>query len=710
MKWLFVILAFSSPLALCVGQEALKSMPAYQRYERMTQERTNAFKTGAVSVRWVENGKALEYTYRGKRYHYEISRGYPAEIVPRPKTIQPPQSEPRRPTRKFDPPVRPARGRQYASAVSPDEKFTAFYRDRNLWLRENELVGDQDSAVRREPTPERALTTEGNDRNRKKFGTATWTYGEELDQNSAIWWSPDSSKVAYYGVDESQVRDYYLTLDHTRTQTRLDVEPYPKAGTTNPVVDLFIHDLASGTTVQLDVRDGQPFTDGVVGHYVYGIEWLAHGEELLFHRTNRRQNIMELCAANPVSGQCRVIIREEWLPSWTENNPTMRWLKDGRRFIWSSERTGWRNYYLYDTRGTLLASLTGHDFDVLELLEVDEERGEFYYFAASGDNPLKPQLHRARLDGTANRRLTNPAFHHQVKLAPDFNHFTDIAQTHCQPPVTRLVDREGRVIDTLATSDLSKFEALKMRRVELLEFQAADGVTRLYGNLHYPSNFKPRKRYPVLVDVYAGPGTVGATEQFSLPNILTEFGFLFARFDSRSASGRGKRALDAIYVRLGQVEIDDQAAGVKSLWPRRYVDRRRVGIFGTSYGGTASALCLLRYPEVFHAACASSAVTDFRNYDTIYTERYLWLPQADSAVYDGVKVMSYVKNLQGHLMLFYGTADDNVHPSNTLQLIQALQDAGKSFEVQVGPDDGHASLNRDRMMEFFLEHLGEPRD
>ena len=187
---------------------------------------------------------------------------------------------------------------------------------------------------------------------------------------------------------------------------------------------------------------------------------------------------------------------------------------------------------------------------------------------------------------------------------------------------------------------------------------------------------------------------------------LTEYGFLVASLDSRSAAGRGKRFLDAIYLKLGRTEIDDQAAGVKSLWNRPYVDKERVGMFGTSYGGTSSALSLLRYPDVFQAACASSAVTDFRNYDSIYTERYMWLPAENKEGYDAGSLMKYADKLKGRLMLFFGTADDNVHPSNTLQLIQALQKAGKSFDVQVGPDMGHSGLRQERMMEFFIEVLG----
>ncbi|HKX63187.1 MAG TPA: prolyl oligopeptidase family serine peptidase, partial [Verrucomicrobiae bacterium] len=254
-------------------------------------------------------------------------------------------------------------------------------------------------------------------------------------------------------------------------------------------------------------------------------------------------------------------------------------------------------------------------------------------------------------------------------------------------------------------SDLTRYHQLGLKPVELLTFKAADGTNDLYGMLHFPSNFRPTRRYPLLVSVYAGPATTGARETFTLPNALTELGFLVATFDSRSASGRGKRFLDSIYMKLGTVEIDDQAAGVKSIRDRRYVDGRRVGIFGTSYGGTASALCVMRYPDVFQAACANSAVTDFRNYDTIYTERYMWLPQENKRGYDTMRVMNYATNLTGRLMVFYGTADNNVHPSNSLQLIESLQRAGKSFEVQVGPDLGHTAVNRERMMEFFIDSL-----
>jgi dipeptidyl-peptidase-4 len=414
---------------------------------------------------------------------------------------------------------------------------------------------------------------------------------------------------------------------------------------------------------------------------------------------------MEFTACNPETGACRVIVREEWPTGWAMNSPPMQYLKDGKRFLWISERNGYRNLYLYDLSGTLIAPLTNHEFEVGAVVEVDEQAGVVWYTARSGDNHMKMQLHRVGLDGKNDRRLTDPAWNHNVSLAPGGRHFVDVAQTHDQPPFTNLLDTNGSVIAELAKSDMTKFEAAGLQKVEMFTFKAADGVTDLHGMLSKPSSFDPSRSYPVLVTVYAGPATNGARETFAMPHPLTEYGFLVLSLDSRSAAGRGKRFLDAIYLKLGQVEVDDQAAGVNAIRQRPYADGNRVGIFGTSYGGYVSALALLRHPDVFHAGAAMSAVTDWRHYDTIYTERYMWTPQGNTEGYDKGAAMPMAGNLRGRLMIYFGTADNNVHPSNSMQLIEALQQAGKSFEVQVGPDRGHTALNQDRMMEFFIESL-----
>ena len=675
--------------ATSAGQDRLRTMPGYEQFQRMSTQMATAVRSGDLRATWVENGKALEYTLDGKRYRYDVATRRAAELPP---IVQP--TDGGRGGRGGRGGGMPERGRQFDRALSPDSTYEAIYRDRNLWMRGPGGTETQ-------------ITTDGSEKDRIKYGTASWVYGEELDQQTAIWWSPTNRQVAYYRFDEKPVPDYLLQLDQTKLYSTIDVEAYPKAGFANPVVDVFVYDVASKRSVRIDVRDGKPFTNDVVGHYVYNVRWTPDGSELLFNRTNRRQNIMELTACRPDTGKCRVVVREEWPTGWVENNPTMVYLKDNKRFIWASERSGFRNFYLYDLTGKLLATLTNHPFEVANIVRVDEAANALYYMARSGDNYMKTQLHRVGLDGRNDRRLTDPALTHAITVSPDGRHFIDVAQTHQLAPVTRLLDANGRMISELAKSDLSRFEELGLRKTEMFTYMAADGKTKLHGMISFPSTFDPSRKYPVLIPVYGGPASAGNTarETFSIPSPTTEYGFIVVNLSSRATPGMGKRTLDALYEKLGQTEMDDMAEGIKALASRPYIDTNRVGMYGTSYGGYTAALMLLRYPNLVQAASASSPVTDWRHYDTIYTERYMWIPEENKAGYDAGSVMTYVNNLKGRLMLYYGTADNNVHPSNMMQFIQALQRAGKSFEVQVGPDAGHTGINQQRMMEFFIENL-----
>ncbi len=672
-------------LADASAQDRLKTMPGYEQFQKMSKEIPGSVKLGTVSMlAWTDSGKALEFGRDGKRWRYDVAGRTLVEAAA--TTAAAPGSGARGGSGV-------ARGRQVESAVSPDGKLKATHRDRNLWM--SDTAGANETVI----------TTDGSARDRIKYGTASWVYGEELRQTSAMWWNPTSTQIAYYRFDEKPVPDYLLQMDQTKLYSTVDTEAYPKAGSPNPVVDLFVYDVAAKKSVSIDVRDGKSFTNDVVGHYVYNVGWSPDGREVTVNRTNRRQNVMEFAACSPATGRCRVVVREAWPASWTANHPDIRWLADKQRFIWGSERTGFKNFYLYNFDGKFLATLTKHPFEVANVVRVDEKAGVLWYMARSGDNHMKLQLHRVGLDGKRDRRLTDPTLHHTISMAPDGRHFVDVAQAHDIAPTTRILDANGKLVTELAASDMSQFNQLGLKPVELFTYKAADGVTELHGMLSKPSSFDPSKQYPVLVEVYAGPGSNGARETFTLPHSRSEYGFLVLSLDSRSASGRGKAFMDAIYMKLGTVEVDDQAAGVRALWQRPYVDRNRVGIYGTSYGGYVSALALLRHPDAFQAAAASSPVTAWDHYDTIYTERYMWIPQENADGYKAGSAMTYADSLKGRLMLYYGTADNNVHPSNAMQLIRALQKAGKSFDVMVGPDQGHSSMNHQRMMEFFIENL-----
>jgi dipeptidyl-peptidase-4 len=680
------------------AQDRLHTMPGYERYQRMAPLIQSALGGGGrifgrgSTVSWSSDSRSVEFDSAGKRYRFDVGTKKLAET----NSTTPPGQGGGRGRAGFG--VVPERGRQFVSALAPTRDHVALYRDRNIW------IGDS--------TGENAIqvTNDGSSQARVKYGTASWVYGEELSQRTAMWWSPDGKKLAFYRFDEGKVPDFYLTPNLTRLQDTLDVEAYPKSGVPNPIVDVLVYDVASRKTTRVDVRDGKPFDNAVVGHYVYNVGWSPDGKELTFLRTNRRQNVLEMAACNPDSGSCRVVLREDWPTGWIEDDPapTMMWLKDGNRFIWESERNGFRNYYLYDFKaGRLLNPITQGEFETAEILRLDEGANTLYYTARDGENYLKLQLHRVGLDGKGERRLTDPAFLHSVTLSPDGKYFVDVAETHDQAPTTRLMDANGKLVAELTRTDLSRFNELGLKKIEMYTFTAADGKTTLHGMIHYPSNFDPSKKYPVLLSVYGGPVSASntATERFQVPSALTEYGFIVLNLDSRATPGMGRRQLDALYLKLGQTEIDDMAEGVKALWSRPYIDKNHVGIYGTSYGGYTAVMELLRHPDVFAAASSGSPPTDWRNYDTIYTERYMWIPQENKEGYDKGSAMTYVNDLRGRLMLYFGTADNNVHPSNSMQLIQALQHAGKSFDVQVGPDQGHSALNSQRMMEFFIEHL-----
>lgn len=676
----FLAAVFAATISFSQAQDKLKSMPGYEQYQKVATQIPTAIKSGALTAQWNADGSAFEYAKDGKLYRYDVKSKKTEEIGDAPKA-------------EFRRRTGPARGRQYDSATAPDGSLKAFTKDRNMYLSKPDGSGVV------------ALTTDGSEKSQVKYGIATWVYGEELSQNTAMWWSPDSKKIAFYRFEEKDVKKYYVLLNQLSLYDSLEIEAYPKVGEPNLPVDLMVYDLDTKKLTQLDIRDSKPFHDGDLGTYIYDISWTPDGKELLYHSTNRRQNILELRAANPETGKSRTIIHEEWLPSWVENSPEMRPLANGKQFIWASERTGFNNYYLYSFDGTLVSTITKHPFEVSNIVKVDEKNQTLYYMARSGDNHMKMQLHRVKLDGTKDVRLTDPSLHHTVSISPDGKYFVDVAQAHNVAPFTNLIDDKGKKVAELAKSDMSKFESLGLKKAEMFTFTSKDGVTQLHGLIHFPSNFDPAKKYPVILSNYGGPATNAFRETFVNPDLLTEYGFLVLNIDGRNVRGRGKELLDQLYGNLGLVEMDDFAEGVKSLHSRPYFDKERVGVYGTSYGGTTAATMLLRFPELFHAAVANSSVTDWRNYDNIYTERFMGTLESNLAGYERFNLMTKANQLKGELLIFFGTADNNVHPSNSLQLIKAFQDAGKSIEVQIAPDGGHTALNRDRMMEFFIKHL-----
>jgi dipeptidyl-peptidase-4 len=673
------LIAFLAASSATFAQQTLSEMPRYERYTGIGRQAGTALVSGAIRPIWAEDGKSFTFSRQGKWYRFDL--------------VTKETTEAEAPTSGGGQGGRfragPARGRQNATVVSPDGKRTATATNRNI------VVSEDGGKVTN-------VTTDGSEASRTKYGVASWVYGEELEVHDAMWWSPDSKRLAYYKFDEKDVKDYYLAIDQNAFQDVLYPEAYPKAGAKNPKVELRVWDGTN--TVTVDVAFGDPS----LAEYVYDVRWSPDGKELFFNRTNRKQNVMQFVAADPATGKCRIVAAERQPQSWAENHPKVLFLADNHRFIWSTEKNGYVNYELRDLDGRLLNPITKNEFDAFDVLRVDGKAKELFYTSAGPQNPYHRQLHVVGLDGKGDRLLTDPALGHDVTLAPDGKSFVDVAQSSTMPPETRVVNRKGKLLATIAKSDRTKFDELGLKPTEVFTYLAADGKTTLYGTVQYPSDFDPSKKYPVLLDVYGGPESGGINAGFSAARPNAELGFLLVNLAGRGTSGRGKAFRDAVYGKLGIVEMDDQAAGIQALAKRPYVDGSRVGVYGTSYGGYSTLLLMLRHPETFAAGAASSAVTDWRNYDSIYTERFMGLPWEgeNKAGYDAGSAVKLADQLKGRLRIYFGSSDDNVHPANTYQFVEALERAGKRYEMQVGTDRGHSGMNNTWMLEFFMRSLG----
>ena len=641
------------------------------QFETMRQEANS----GEVSkIRWKEDGSALMFTQAGESNRMDLST-HERTIISGNYDGLPSANAPRRFARN------PGRGRQRDTEPSSDGRWIARCVDWNV------VLEDTDSG-------EVKQITSGGSR-KMRFGKASWVYGEELGQQQAMWWSPDSRFLAFYRFDEREVKDFYITGGLTKRRTTVLTEGYPKSGDPNPVATIRVYEPHTGKMIEVETGEDAEA-------YIYNVQFSPDGSELLFSRTNRHQDRLEVLAADPETGRVRLVVAEAQ-DTWQENRPAMHFLEDGKRFIWETEKTGWKQYELRSMEGGLICTLTRGDFPIRGIEFVDEDGGFLYYTAYSDTNPLNVQLHRVRLDGTGQERLTGEPLNHRVMISPDGRWFVSQAEATDTPPTTALYSNDGRRVATLGESD----ESSGTDRAELFTYTADDGETDLYGVLYKPTDFDPTGKYPLIIDVYGGPSVQRVRNTWRAGNPNCEMGFLIAVIDNRGTTNRGKHFEGATYLKLGSVDIQDQVDGVKFLTQRPYVDGDRVGIVGHSYGGYMSALAILKYPKVFQVSVARAAVTDWRNYDTIYTERYMRTPEENPEGYDAGSCLTYADQLEGDLLIMHGMVDDNVHPNNAWQLIGALDKAGKAYSSRFFPTRKHGFDGRDTQWAFLYRHLIE---
>ena len=577
--------------------------------------------------------------------------------------------------------------------ISPDGKLVSYVRDHNLWV------------VTTADGKERALTQGGIEELRK--GELDWVYPEELDITTAYWWAPDSSSVAFLEMDERKVTQFPL-VDFASYSGEADLERYPVPGGANPIVHVYVVPAAGGEPRKMD-------TGTETNNYLPRVNWLPDSKRLTIQRLNREQNVLDLVLADAATGSSKTILTEKD-PYWINVSDDLHFLKDSTRFVWSSERSGYRHLYLYDVSGKQLAQLTKGDWEVTQLDAVDESAG-LVYFGATEKSPIERHLYRVSLDGSRFARLTKEDGTHGIRFSPDAKAYVDTYSNVMTPPRRDTFSGDGAKLATLEENKVPELAEFHLSPVEFFTIQSHDGVT-LNCSIIKPPHFDPSKKYPVITYTYGGPhaqvilNAWAGRGGFLWHQMMAQKGYIIFSLDNRGSAGRGHLFEEPIHYRLGAQELSDQRDGAAWLRNQPYVDPNRIGIWGWSYGGHMTLHAMFEAGEIYKAGFAGGPVTDWHYYDTIYTERYLGLLPQREEDYQESSPIKNADHLKGKLLIAHGTGDDNVHYSNTLALINDLISQGKYVEVIAFPGRGHGvsdvpaqRLLWERVTKFFLDNL-----
>jgi dipeptidyl-peptidase 4 len=604
--------------------------------------------------------------------------------------------------------------RNFNGALSPDGKRSAFIRDYNLWVR--------DVATGKETQ----LTTDGV----KDYGYATDNAGWKQSDRPILLWSPDSKKIATFQQDQRKTGDMYLVTTNVGHPT-LKAWKYPLPGDKDvTMIERVVVEVDNPKVIRLQIPPDQHRStlcdDIACSGSLDDTQWSADAAQLAFVSTSRDHKREQFRVANAATGAVREVF-EEVSPTQFESGQgviSWRYLPASNEIIWFSERDNWGHLYLYDlTTGKLKSQITKGDWAVIQLVRVDEKNRVLYFTAngrESGRNPYFDHLYRIGFDGNNLQLLTPEDGNHIVTWSPSQRYFVDSYSKPDVPPVTVLRDTEGKLIATIEKTDISRLTATGWKAPQPITVKARDGVTDLYGLLYTPTNLDPNKKYPIINYIYPGPqgGSIGGAWFFSPARgdnqALAELGFVVVQIEGTCNPNRSKKFHDACYGNMADNTLEDQVTGMKQLAQKYpFIDLDRVGIWGHSGGGYATAAAMFRYPDFFKVGISESGNHENRNYEDDWGERYIGLEVKDASGksnYEAQANQLYAKNLKGKLLLAHGLMDDNVPPYNTFLVVDALIKANKDFDLIVLPQQRHGYgadtyyMTR-RRWDYFVKNL-----
>ena len=528
--------------------------------------------------------------------------------------------------------------------------------------------------------------TKGGKKNEIIYGSADWVYEEEFSFAKAFFWSPDGTKIAFMRFDESEVPEFTMTNFKGGLYPEYETFKYPKVGEKNAVVTIQIYDVTTGKTINVD-------TGKEADMYFPRIKWTKDPNKVCIFKMNRHQNELELLLANATTGATKQLMKET-NKYYVDIHDNLTFLEDGKCFVWTSEQDGYNHIYLYDMKGKMEKQLTKGQYDVTKFYGINEKTGKLYYRAAEV-SPLEEHLYVIDKKGKNKKQLSKEKGVHSAQFSSTLDYYVDKHSTANTPTTVTVYDNQGKVVrvieDNKGLSQLQKEH--NASPIEFFEFTTGDNV-ELNGWMIKPPNFSPDKQYPVFMTLYGGPGSQQVKDSWRGMNywwyqMLAQQGFIVTCVDNRGTGARGEEFKKMTYLQLGKYETIDQIEAAKYLGNLPYTDKSRIGIFGWSYGGFMSSLCLFKGNDVFKAAIAVAPVTSWRWYDTIYTERFMRTEKENPDGYRDNSPVYFADQLQGHYLLVHGGADDNVHWQQSAEMMNALVAANKQFDSYYYPNRNH---------------------
>ncbi len=574
--------------------------------------------------------------------------------------------------------------KQRLATFSPCGSMIAFVRNNNIYVKD--IASGEINAV-----------TDDGVYNEIINGNTDWVYEEEFAFTQGFFWSPDSEKIAFYKFDESHVKEFVM-MKYGELYPEEYRFKYPKAGEDNAIVTIHIYDFNTGETIPVDTGEEKD-------QYIPRIKWTKDPEKLSVQRMNRHQNRLEILLADAATGETELLYKEDNL-YYIDITDDLTFLDDNEHFVITGEKDGFNHIYLYDMDGLLVRQITKGEWDVTGFLGIDPEN-EIIYYTSREESPFTNHLYSIGLNGKNKHRLSEEEGFNVPSFSKGHKFFINRNSTINTPPKYTIHRACGEPVKV--RQDNQELDSLTNEfgyvPVEFFSFTTSEDI-ELNGWMIKPDDFDPEKEYPLLMYVYGGPGSQTVLDRWNAFNgawfqMLTQKGYVVVSVDNRGTGSRGEEFKKMTYLRLGKYETIDQTEAAKYLASLDYVDSGRIGIFGWSYGGYLSTLCLAKGNDIFSMAIAIAPVTTWRFYDTIYTERFMRTPQENPDGYDDNSPINHVDSIIGDYLIVHGTADDNVHYQHTIEMADALIEADVDFEMMIYPDHNHSIMGGNARLHLY---------